>query len=103
MACTYTSAGVSIEVLVKKNQLVPIGIRLEFLNAPIDRPLACRISQEYLRESARKLRGDIPQPEHVSCPCRELNFEIVAEVMMELLQRFDEKKIDRKPDRPAPV
>src|SRR5215469_6512171 len=103
MACTYTSASVRMEVLVKKNELVPIGIRPEFLNAPIDRPLAFLIPQENLRKSARKLGGDIPQREHVSGPCRELNFEIVAEVMMELLQRFYEKKIDRKPNRPAPV
>src|SRR5215469_12943750 len=103
MACTYTSAGVAVEVLVKQNQLVPIGITLELLNASIDRPLALLISQENLRKSARNLGGDIPQREHVSRTRRELNFEIVTEIMMELLQRFYEKKIDRKPNRPAPV
>src|SRR5215469_18952119 len=66
MACAYTSASVPMEVLVKKNELVPIGIRLEFLNAPIDRALALLISQENPRKSARKLGGDIPQGEHVS-------------------------------------
>src|SRR5215469_18633596 len=103
MACTYTSARVPMEVLVKKNELVPIGIRLKFLNSSIDRPFAFLISQENLRKPTRKFGCDIPQREHVSGPCRELNFEIVAKVMMELLQRFYEQKIDRKPDRPTPV
>ena len=34
---------------------------------------------------------------------RALHLEIVAVVVMEFLQRFDDQEIDREPDRSAPV
>ena len=34
---------------------------------------------------------------------RAFDLEVVAEVVMELLQRFDQQEVHREPDRPAPV
>ena len=34
---------------------------------------------------------------------RTLHLEIIAEIVMELLQRLDHQEIHRKPDRAAPV
>ena len=40
---------------------------------------------------------------HIARAGGALDFEIVAQVVVELLQRLDQQIIHRKPDRPAPV
>ena len=40
---------------------------------------------------------------HLTGTRRALDAEVLAEVVMELLQRLDDEEVDREPDRPAPV
>src|SRR5437667_4094518 len=103
MTCADAPAGIAVEVLVKQNEIVPVAVGLKFRNVAVDRPLASFIAEEDLRKSARELGGHFPQREHVSGARRELNFEIVAEVVKKLLQRLDEQEVYGKPDRSATV
>ena len=55
------------------------------------------------RQPARQFRRHLPEVHHLPRAGRAFHLEIVAEVVVELLQRFDQQVVDREPDRPAPV
>ena len=86
MARADTPAAVPVEILVKQNELVPIGIRLKFLNVTIDRSLAFLIAQENLGKPAREFSHDFPQSKHLAGVGGKLDCETIAKIMMKLLQ-----------------
>src|SRR5690348_1035964 len=61
------------------------------------------VRQEDTCEPARDLGGHFPQS-HVNARAGgTLHFEIVSQVVMEFLERFDQEIVDREPDGPAPI
>src|ERR1700751_919822 len=103
MTCTYTPTCVAVDVLVKEDEIVPVGIGLELRNIAIHRPLALFITQKDFRKSARELGRYFRQRQHVSRAGGKFHFEIVPEVVMEFLQRFNQQIVHWEPDRSAPV
>src|SRR5689334_5014575 len=103
MAGADAGTVVAVEVLVKEDQIAPVRIVLIAAVLSVHGTAALFVLKEDAREPSRELSRDIPQREVLSRCGRILNFEIVAEVVMELLQRFDDEVVHREPDRPAPV
>jgi hypothetical protein len=52
MAGAYTGPGVAVEVLVKKDQVTPMWVRLEFFEVPEHRSAAALILEENVRHAA---------------------------------------------------
>jgi len=74
-----------MEILMELNQGVPVRIRLELFDASIDGALSLFIAQENAGEASRKFGRYFPERKHLARAGGELDFEIVAQVVMELL------------------
>src|SRR5262249_55562480 len=96
-------AGVAVEILVKRNQVAPVRVGLKARVVAEHRPAANGILQEDSCQSLRELRRNLAQRQHAAGAGRTLDAVAVAEIVVELLERFDDQEIDGKPDRPAPV
>src|SRR5438094_6106572 len=62
-----------------------------------------RVLQEYACHAARQFARYLPQVHHLSRSSRELDLEVVAEVVVKFLQRLDEQVVRREPDRSSPI
>jgi hypothetical protein len=51
MAGTNTAAVITVEILVKQDQIAPVGIVLEELNISIERPAAISATAEQIHQS----------------------------------------------------
>src|SRR5918999_2034810 len=103
MAGPDAGTGVAMEVLVKRNQVVPQGIVLKEVDRTEHRPPSLSVIEEDPRETLRDLLRHLPQRHHLTGTRRALDAEALSEVVMELLERLDDEEVDREPDRPAPV
>src|SRR6266436_6111283 len=103
MAGADALAGVAVEVFVKGDGVAPVRIGLEFLHVAEDRALSVGGAQEDADEAAGDFGGDFPKVHHLARAGRAFYFEVVAVVVMELLERFDNQVVKRKPDWAAPV
>src|ERR1700745_3457473 len=98
-----SGSGVAMEVLVKQDEVTPVRVGLEFFQVAEHWPSAATVSQEYARQTARQFARYLPQRHHLSGSSRELDFEVVAEVVVKFLQRLDEQVVRREPDRSSPI
>lgn len=103
MTRSDSGADVSMEVFVKQNVITPIRIVLKFIVSSEYRPLAILIAQENFREPLRQLCRNFPQVHHVAGSSGAFDFEVRSQVVMELLERFNDQIVDREPDRTSPV
>src|ERR1700688_2865750 len=103
MTGAHPGTGVAVEALVKKKQVAPMRICLKLLQVAEYRSVALFVTKKDVCHPARQLTRDIPQRLHVSRSSRELNFEIVTEIVVEFLQGLDQQKIHRKPNGATPV
>ena len=78
-----------------------IGLQLWFMAE--HGAVAVGVLQENARQAARQLGRDLLDGEVLARSGRAFHLEIVAVVMVELLQGFDDEEIDGEPDGPAPV
>src|SRR5262249_947827 len=98
-ACTI----VPVEILIEKNEVVPHRVFLELLGASIDWTAAIFSTQKDLAQTGRNLPGYLIEIHHPARTRRTLNPEVVAEVGVVLEKRSNDQRVDRHPDRPAPV
>src|ERR1700683_1093621 len=103
MTCAEAGAVVAMKVLVEQNQISPVRIVLEYFGSTVDGPAAVVATQERTDHTARKFGGPLPQIAVFPGASRAFNLEILAIVMMKLLQRLDQEIVHGKPDGPAPV
>jgi len=61
MARANAGAGIAMEVLVEKHEVLPMGIVVEFLGATVDRPTAGCIPQEGATQTLSKFMGNVHQ------------------------------------------
>src|SRR5271157_3948818 len=47
MACSQTSAIISVEILVEQDVILPVRIGLKFLRSPVNRSTASLVAEEY--------------------------------------------------------
>src|SRR4029077_1219969 len=59
--------------------------------------------EENPRHASRQLGSHFPQRHHLPRTSRAFDLKGIAQVMMELLKRFDEQKVHGEPDRPSPI
>src|SRR6266536_4434737 len=103
VARSHAAPRVSVEVLVKQNQVAPAGVaRVALVFAMAGAP-ATPVRKEEGREAPRQLLRDLREVHEDARSHRALHSEPVTIEMMVALQRLDEEVVDRKPDRPAPV
>src|SRR2546425_6809547 len=103
MAGADALAGVAVEVFVKGDGVAPVRIGLEVFKVAEDGTVSVGAAEEDAGEPAGDFCGDFPQVHHLARSRRAFYFEVVAVVVMELLERFDNQVVKRKPDWPAPV
>src|SRR5262249_7074274 len=103
MACAHFSAGVALKVFVEQDQVAPVRVFLKLCGSSKNRPVTIAATKEGPGKAPGKLGGYFPQRHHISGAGRALDFEIVAQVMVKLLKRFDDQVVDREPDGASPV
>jgi len=86
MTSAYSGSRVTVEVLVEEDQVTPVWVGLKFFEIPEDRSAALAILKKYTRHAARQFSRHFPQGHHLSRSGWELNFEVVAQVVMKLLE-----------------
>src|SRR5713226_2925196 len=94
---------VAVEVLVEERQAAPVRVALELLGAAEDRAAPVRPREKEAVETPRDIRGHVPEAHEAARAGRARGLEVVAEEVMELLQRLDEEKVNGEPDGTAPV
>src|SRR5581483_103718 len=85
-----SAAVIAVEVLIEEDQVLPVRILIKIVPA-VNRPAAVQTLQKDACHAPRELGGDFPQCHHLAGAGRALDREFVAQVMMELLQRFDQE------------
>src|SRR5262249_53416879 len=103
MACANSSAVVAVKVFVEQDQVAPVRVFLKLCGSSKNRPVTIAATKEGPGKAPGKLGGYFPQRHHISGAGRALDFEIVAQVMVKLLKRFDDQVVDREPDGASPV
>src|SRR5690242_10539862 len=103
VAGSQARAVVTMEKLVKPQVIAEMGVVLIFFRGSEHRTLPGLVAKEDARQPARQLRRHIAEILAISRIRRELDHEVVAEVVVEFLQRLDEQKIYREPYRTPPV
>src|SRR5271170_3808705 len=97
------AANVTVKILVEGNAVLIIRIGLQRRLMTQYGALAVGVLQENARQAARQFRGHLIDVEEPPRSRRAFHGEVLAVVMMKLLQRFDDEEIERKPNRPAPI
>lgn len=96
-------AVITVEIFMKRDQIAPVRIVLEFSSAAKNRPSLLRIAKEDLHKPPRDFSGNFPQRHHFPRACRAFDLETVSEIVVKLLERLDQQEVGWKPDRAAPI
>jgi hypothetical protein len=106
-ACLMTGAQaspiVAVEILEELQVIAPMRVSLKFLAAAEDGAATSFVTDENTREPARYLFSYLMQSHQVPAVGRTFDIELVAIVGIILQQGVDDERVDRHPDRPAPV
>src|SRR5690348_13233854 len=103
MAGSYPSSRVTVEVFVEEDEVPPMWVGLKLFEIPENGPAALLVLQEDARHPARQLSRHLPQSHHLSRPGWKLDLEVVAQIVMKLLQRLDQQVVHWEPNRPPPI
>src|SRR5713226_5428606 len=90
---------VAVEVLVEERQAAPVRVALELLGAAEDRAAPVRPREKEAVETPRDIRGHVPEAHEAARAGRARDLEVVAEEVMELLQRRPQGRV---PDQLGP-
>src|SRR6266404_2306 len=94
---------VAMKVFVEEDKVFPVRIILEDLKSAGDGTAATRIAKEDVDEPAGDFSRHLPEIGFLRGMRRALHLEVLAVVMVKLLQRFDEQIVYGEPDGPAPI
>ena len=97
------AAGVAMEVFVEQQVIAEMRVLLQARVMREYGPMPVLVREENASEPRGELVGDVIDREERSGSSRTFDAEVAAEVVVKLLQRFDDEEIHRKPDRAAPV
>src|ERR1700730_1155718 len=97
------SAGVAAEELIERDAVSIVRIRLKLWILAQDGTVARPILQKQPRQPARQLGGHLLEAHQIAGAGGAFDLEVIAVVVMEFLQRFDEEEVHRKPDGAAPI
>src|SRR5439155_26454118 len=102
MACAAAAAGFAVEVFIEKNEIAPVRIGRVFRNVAMTRARAVFVRQKDARETSRQFLRHFFQGEHLSGADRAFRFETFTKEKIITLKRFDDEKVDRKPNWSVP-
>src|SRR5262250_360051 len=97
------ASGIAVEILMEEHEVLPVGIGLEWRECSGDGPAPGCVAQKNPVEASGDFSRDLRQGHLLPAAGRKFHAEILTEVAIKLLQRFDEKEVQRKPDGAAPV
>src|SRR5438128_10050493 len=103
MAGAAAAAGFAVEIFVEKNEIAPVRIVRVFPNLAMTRARAILVRQKDAPQPACQLARYFLKCRHVSGTGRALHFERFAIKQVITFERFDDQKVDREPNRAAPV
>ena len=103
MRGTDAAAGVAVEVFVEEHVIAKMRVLLQSRVMCEHRAVASLIREKDPCEAHGELVRHFVDRHEMTRTGRTLNAEVVAEVVMKLLQRLDDEKVHREPDRAAPV
>src|SRR2546426_4286005 len=101
--CAHAAPGVPVKVLVKQHMVSKVRVILQTPIVPEHGALSVIVAKEDPGQAGRQLGRDLVDGVIATGSRGTLDPEIVAVVVMELLQRLDDQVVDRHPDRPAPI
>ena len=96
-------AGAPMKIFMEEDIVMEMGIGLKFGAISENRAVPLGIVFKNTHKTLRNLCSNIPQVHKVSRASGTLNFEVVAIVVVVFLERLDQKHIQGKPDRTAPI
>src|SRR4029077_6226322 len=102
MARAQPSAVLSVEVFIERDQIPPERVVLKQLRPAEHRPSAI-FAQENVRQPPGYFARRLPQRFLLPGTSWYFHFELIAVVIVNPLERFDQQEVQRKPNRPAPV
>ena len=76
MAGANAGSVVAVEILVKQNQIMPMGIPLEFFSAAIERASSVLLAAKDRQISAGDLLADLKERNMPPGSCRALPFKV---------------------------
>src|SRR5690349_17469579 len=103
MAGSDTAPGLSVEVLMKQHVITEVRVLCQFLMVAEHRAPLAPVGQEEPSQAPRELVRNVFDGHESARTSGAFDLEVVAVIMVEFLQRFDDEKVHRHPDRPAPV
>ena len=89
MTSANARAIVTVEILVKQDQVTPVGIVLEQVNIAIKRTATIATPTENVHQTLLQQKRSVPEVDPVARAGGELNFKSIPVVMTELLKRFN--------------
>src|SRR5262245_7113185 len=98
-----TATAVAVEVVGEEQVVAEVWVARQLGMSAEDRADALAVGKEEARQSARQLGGDFVERAHAAGADGALHLEVVAVIVVELLQRLDQQVVHREPDRTAPV
>src|SRR5499426_3743748 len=90
------SAVVTVEVLVEEDEVAPVRVALERVEATVDRAPAVGPPEEDAGEASRQLRRHVPERHRLPGSRRELHRELAPEEVVEALERLDDEEVHRE-------
>src|SRR5262245_2499906 len=103
MRSSETAAGVAVEEFVKQHIIAELRVLLLDWRVAKDRAMTVRVAEKDAAQPASKLLGNFAEMQHRARSHRAFDPEVVAIIAVKPLQRLDEEKVDRHPDRTTPV
>src|SRR5262245_13395862 len=96
-------ARVTVKIFVEQDVVAEIGVALQLVVVAVHRAAAGWIAQKETRQASGDFFRYFVDGDKAARARRAFDFEVVAVVVVKLLQRFDDQVIDGEPNRSAPV
>src|SRR5215472_18727651 len=103
MRCSNAGAVVAVIELIKKDQVSPVWILLEFPGPAIHRSLSMLVTREDSDHAIGNFTSDFEQAHLAASVARNADLEVIAITCSQRAQRFDNQKSRREPDWSAPI
>src|SRR5260370_127952 len=103
MAGPQAAPGFTVEVFIKQNEVTPMRVAGVLVDLAVTWAFATFVRQKNTGKPERKFVRHFLERQHVSGADGTFHLERFAIEQVITLERFDDEKVDRKPNRPAPV
>src|SRR5207247_3653177 len=103
MAGDARAAGFGMEIVVEKNEIAPVRIVRVFPNLAMTRARALLVRQKDAPKPACQFTRYLLERGHISGTRGAFHSERLAVKQVVTFKRFDDQKVDREPNRAAPV